>query len=216
VYSSNQHASSLDNAYTPIISFVWLPRNHHCGVPSVIAITQIHVAPYALPAFPANDHRTTINLIGLIRKHRMPNQQDETVYQTADRRIRSHAAPHRRSMRVERSVSQETGAQESPIVPMAGAVMKSTGVDISQCEWKMAAQGKFGQPRLNWTCRQLAATLCLTCGPMNSVCQSLPAAHGFHPMLSNRSINSQWRRCSPFVTCAFAVADNPEPTHGDR
>jgi hypothetical protein len=134
VYPSNQHASSPDNTYTPIISFVWLPGNHHPGVPSVIAITQIHVAPYALPAFPANDHRVTINPAGSIRKHRMPNQQDETVYQTADRRIRSHAAPHRRSMRVERDVSQEMGALQSPIVPMVGAVMKSAGADISRRE----------------------------------------------------------------------------------
>lgn len=169
MYSSNQYASSPDNAYAPVISFVWMPCKHRPGVMSVIVITQIHASPYALLTFPANDRPATINLTGSIRKHRKPNQQDETVYQTMDRRIRSHAAPHRRSMRVERNVRQETGAHEPSIVPMPGAVMKSAGTDISQREWerewKMAAQGKFSQPRLSWTCRQLAATLCATCGP---------------------------------------------------
>jgi hypothetical protein len=56
-------------------------------------------------------------------------------------------------MRVKRNVSKETGAYESPIVPMAGAGMKSAGADISQREWKTAAQGKFGQATLNWNCR---------------------------------------------------------------
>lgn len=32
---------------------------------------------------------------------------------------------------------------------------------------------------------------------------------GSHPMLSNRPVNSQWRRSSPPLTCALAVADNP-------